>query len=322
MALFLSILSERGMNMKILITGASGQVGSHITQELVHRGYPLRLLDQVEPREHPAEAEVLIGKIEDQKLVQEAVAGVDVILHLAWSFQDRVPEIVQSDIVGMVNLLEGAVTSRVHKIVLASSCVVYGKPTALPVNEEHPCAPETGRKPAYGACKLFTEQLCRVYYREAGLRYTILRFWWAFGTTIGGRHLRAMINKARNTQIIEVPRGTGGSYLYLDDFTQAFELTLTDSRTDAQTYNLASVYLTWSEVAEMIAKALGGSVRVREIDAIDWTGPGFFLEDWPLDTRRYDEMRPTLPRSREAAIDLFYRAIQHTVDEVMSESTV
>ncbi|MEW6243889.1 MAG: NAD(P)-dependent oxidoreductase [Bacillota bacterium] len=305
--------------MKVLITGASGQVGSHITKGLVHQGYRLRLLDQVEPREHPAEAEVLIGKIEDAKLVQEAVAGVDVILHLAWSFRDRVPELLQSDIAGLVNLLEGAVMARVRKIVLASSCVVYGRPITLPVNEDHPCAPETGRKPAYGVCKLFTEQLCRVYHREAELSYTILRFWWAFGTTIGGRHLKAMIKDAQNTQTIAVPRGTGGSFLHLDDFTQAFGLAATDSRTDARIYNLATVYVSWSEVAEMIAGALGGSVRVHEVDTANWTGPGFFLEDWPLDTQRYDKIRPTPPRSREAAMDLFYRAIRNTVNEVMSE---
>ena len=117
-------------------------------------------------------------------------------------------------------MLEAAARQNVSHFVYASTAVVYGKPSRVPVDEDHPLNVLAARKPAYGVAKEFAEKLVLLA-GQAGMSSTIVRFWWAFGDEIGGRHLREMLRTSAEGKPLAVPADCGGSFLSQGDFNLA-----------------------------------------------------------------------------------------------------
>jgi nucleoside-diphosphate-sugar epimerase len=92
---------------------------------------------------------------------------------------------------------------------------------------------------------------------------TIVRFWWAFGEEIGGRHLREMLRTSAEGKPLAVPADCGGSFLSQDDFNLAVETILQRPATAGRVFNLASAYVTWDDVARMVMEVTGD-------EGIDW----------------------------------------------------
>ncbi len=114
------------------------------------------------------------------------------------------------------------------------------------------------RKPLYALGKYAAEELCKMYHKERGLPATILRFWWAFGESIGGRHLRELIGRFLKNQPVEMVRGAGGAFLSMGDLAKAVKLAMANPAASGQTYNLGTFFLTWEEIATRVI-ALAGS---------------------------------------------------------------
>ena len=102
---------------------------------------------------------MLPGTLEDSRLVQGALDGVDVVINLAWSFSDDPVELLEKDLKGHVVLLDACVGAKVSRLFYASTAVVYGKPVRVPITEEAPCRVEEARKPFYAVAKLAAEKL-------------------------------------------------------------------------------------------------------------------------------------------------------------------
>jgi len=195
------------------------------------------------------------GVIEDPAMVEHVVAGVEAIVHLAWSFSDDPRVLVEQDLRGHALLLEAAARHTVSHFVYTSTAVVYGKPSRVPVGEDHPLNVLAARKPAYGVAKEFAEKLVLLA-GQAGMSSTIVRFWWAFGDEIGGRHLRRCCDVRRR----QAPGGAGGlrgSFLSQDDFNLAVETILQRPTAAGRVFNLASAYVTWEDVAEWSWRSQG-----------------------------------------------------------------
>lgn len=162
--------------MKILVTGADGFIGSHLTEKLVKEGYEVRaftlynsfgtrgwldtleagILDQVD---------VFSGDIRDPYGVREAVKGCDAILHLAaliaipYSYHS--PETyIDTNIKGTLNVLQAARDLGVSKVVHTSTSETYGTAQYVPINEQHPLQ---GQSP-YSASKIGADQLAYSFY--------------------------------------------------------------------------------------------------------------------------------------------------------------
>lgn len=124
--------------MRILVTGGAGFIGSHVVKAAVARGWDVRILDSLDPAAHPQRpAEIpgvplLAGDVADPAAVAEALAGVDVVVHqsakvgLGVDFFDA-PDYVRNNDLATAVLLAGMAAAGVHKLVLASSMVVYGE---------------------------------------------------------------------------------------------------------------------------------------------------------------------------------------------------
>ncbi|WP_292395058.1 NAD-dependent epimerase/dehydratase family protein [Methanoculleus sp. UBA303] len=126
----------------LLITGGAGFIGSHLTTELLQHGYRVRTLDNLIPRVHGPErqrpghldprAELLVGDIRDPQRVQEALEGVDSVIHLAAVVGERssmyqIEKYMSVNTAGTAVLLEALLDHPVERLIVASSSAVYGE---------------------------------------------------------------------------------------------------------------------------------------------------------------------------------------------------
>ncbi len=274
--------------MNVLITGGAGSVGRDLCAAFVEEGHRVKVLDkraEALPRKD-RNLEVIAGAVEDRARVTRALEGVDTVIHLAWSFSDDPAELVEIDLKGHVGLLEACAAAKVSRFFYASSAVVYGKPVEVPVTEDQPCRAEDSRKPFYAAAKIAAEKLALAYWKTKGLPVVVLRFWWSFGAQIGGRHLRDMVKRARAGEPLAVPEGAGGSFLDHDDLARALRLAARQDAGVGQTFNLATLYLEWKDIARMILEVTGSSSRLDVVPAGEWQGAAFLADAWELSTAR------------------------------------
>jgi len=278
--------------MKFLITGGAGSAGKPLALSLLEKGHSVRVLDKkvdgFQPLGHK-NLELIKGGIEDLSVVKEAVKGVDVIVHLAWSFSDDPIELLESDLKGHVLLLDVAAAEKISHFFYTSTAVVYGKPIKSSITEEDPCLVEKARKPFYGIAKLMAEKLSLVYFKTKGLPVTIFRFWWSYGEDIGGRHLRDLIKLAQAGDPLMVPEGAGGSFLHLDDLTNAILLAIQKQKTFGEIFNLSTLFLSWEEVAWIIIEVTNSSSPLEVIPAGEWKGPSFLADIWELSIEKAEQ---------------------------------
>ncbi|MBI4573814.1 MAG: NAD-dependent epimerase/dehydratase family protein [candidate division NC10 bacterium] len=302
--------------MRILVTGGNGSVGRGLIPALLARDQHVVALDKelgaLRAMTHP-ELELVAGAVEDASAISEASRGAEAIIHLAWSFSDDPRVLLEEDLRGHLNLLEAARANRTRHFVYTSTAVVYGKPLRAPIDEEHPLRVLEARKPTYGMAKEFAEKLTLLAARADNLPATILRFWWAFGEEIGGRHLREMLRTAAAGKPLPVPANCGGSFLSMEDFIQVVEVILLNAGSFGQVFNLASLYVTWEEVGRMVVEVTGSSAGVEVVPAPEWTGAAFLADRWELDDRKIRERLGCKPARDAAGVrEAMRRAIART----------
>lgn len=167
---------------RVLVTGGSGYVGQYVIPELVNRGARVTLFDSVRCAvPHLAGVSVLCGDVRDFEQVSQAVAGNDVVVHLAClpvgpSLAQPVRDF-EVNALGTVHVLKAARDHGVQRVVYTSTSEVYGWPQYRPMDEAHPTEPVT----LYGASKLCGEIYCRAFERVYGLKSVILRFFNLYG---------------------------------------------------------------------------------------------------------------------------------------------
>ncbi len=171
-----------------LVTGGAGFIGSHLVEYLEKRGEKVRVLDnfstgKMENIEDFAERIDLIkGDVRDRKTCEEAVKGIDFVLHQAAvcsvpkSIEDPVAT-NETNIDGTLNLLIAAKEARVKKFICASSSSVYGESEVLPKVETMNTAPSS----PYGVTKHVQENYCKVFYTVYDLETVCLRYFNVYG---------------------------------------------------------------------------------------------------------------------------------------------
>lgn len=173
--------------MKALVTGADGFIGSHLTEELVRRGYQVRAfsfynsfgtsgwLDTL-PANIKDEIEIINGDIRDPDGVNTAVLGMDIVYHLAaliaipYSYQSP-DSYVDTNVKGTLNILQAARRLETQKLLITSTSEVYGSADYVPIDESHP---KKAQSP-YAATKISADQLALSFYRSYSLPVTIVR---------------------------------------------------------------------------------------------------------------------------------------------------
>ena len=308
--------------MKILVTGGCGNMGPHIIRKLVSFGHEIRVLD----RDNDGLAqfsengiETCCGDLADKEFVRSAVKGVDAIIHLAWSFADNLPDLLDTDVKGYQYLLDAAVEYGVRHVVNTTTAVSYGKPLSHPVKEDQAHLVAISRNPVYALAKLATEELSKIYAVQHNLQVNNIMVWYAYGDVIGGRNIRAMIRDAIEKGRIEVPGGSGGSFLQLDDFV-SLVLAIFSSDIKGELFNATSIYLTWEDVAKLITQLVNPDAKVVAIDPSQWQGSAFLTDDWPLSIEKAEKLLNFKTNlSRQDAIANLSAALNISADKVRAQ---
>jgi len=228
--------------MRILVTGGSGYIGSQLAQALLEEGHTVRLLD-VRPSRADKVAfamDFIEGNVADRAKVAEALRGIDVVYHLAWSFRHDDPGHDRGQNVwGTLCVLDASLAAGVQHFHFASSAVVYGPTGPIPATEERVCHPErsTIGGPLYGITKLACERH-RMRYLRRGLPVTV---WRIHGVLSAGRlgQFGRMAQRAREGKTICAARGAGGEYVHLDDAVAVLVRAAHDQRAVGEVFNLA-----------------------------------------------------------------------------------
>jgi UDP-glucose 4-epimerase len=165
--------------MKALVVGGNGFIGSHLVDELIRRDWDVVVLDPQKRRYDPVPEKVqfIQGDLTQSFLVREALAGVDVVFHLAWTTvheianQDPTADI-KDNLIPSIHLFELCRQMGVGRtIFMSSGGTVYGAARELPIPETHSKDPLN----AYGITKLTVEKYMQMFHHLYELDYAILR---------------------------------------------------------------------------------------------------------------------------------------------------
>ena len=192
--------------MNVLITGGSGFIGSHITDQCIEQGYKVRILDIKEP--HRSDVEFIEGSVVDRSLLKKSMQEIDYVYHLAAiSNIDHVKskpiETIEYNVMGTAYILEEAIKTQIKRFFLASSVFLYEKSGHL-----------------YTSSKEYSEILCNNYKSLYDIPYTILRF----GTVYGARSRQVDVisifvsNALKGEKLIIRNNGTQKrNFIYVED---------------------------------------------------------------------------------------------------------
>jgi UDP-glucuronate 4-epimerase len=269
----------------ILVTGAAGFIGSHLTGRLLRLGYRVVGLDNFDSFYDPSIKEANVrpllkdgctlirGDIRDAELLHRVFSeyNFDVVTHLAARAGVR-PSIQQPllyqdvNIGGTINLLEASRASGVSNFVFASSSSVYGLGTPVPFSEEakidHPTSP-------YAASKAAGELFCRTYNHLYGLPVKALRFF-----TVYGPRQRPEMAIHLFTRMIEngeaIPFYRDGTsrrdYTYIDDIVGGIIGAIRDRGQSFEVFNLGnSSPVQLDYLIQVIEKSLGKKAKIKRL---------------------------------------------------------
>ncbi|MCJ7802039.1 MAG: UDP-glucose 4-epimerase GalE [Candidatus Marinimicrobia bacterium] len=179
--------------MKIFVTGGAGYIGSHVVYELCDVGHEVTIYDDMSlGREENIDkrAKFILGSTLDNQQLNKALndKGFDAVIHLAaWKAagesMEKPGKYAVNNIVGSMNLINAVNDACIKNFVFSSTAAVYGSPSYLPIDEEHPINPAN----YYGYTKVFVEENLRWYSQLKGLNYVALRYFNAAGYDVQGR---------------------------------------------------------------------------------------------------------------------------------------
>jgi dTDP-glucose 4,6-dehydratase len=208
------------MGKTVLVTGAGGFIGSHLTEALVRSGHQVRVfiryngrddrghLADLEP-EIQQELEVRRGDLKDPEAVRSAVAGREWIFHLGaliaipYSYENPF-DVLQTNVLGTSHILDaGRRNDALERLVLTSTSEVYGTARYVPIDEGHPLQ---GQSP-YSATKIAADALGESYFRSFGVPVSILRPFNTFGPRQSARAIiPTIISQALTRPVVRLGR--------------------------------------------------------------------------------------------------------------------
>jgi NAD dependent epimerase/dehydratase len=266
------------INRTILISGADGFIGSHLTEALVRQGYKVRSFVMYNSfntwgwLDHCAadvkgQFEVFAGDIRDPHGVKEAMKGCDAVLHLAAliaiPFSYHSPDTyVDTNIKGTLNILQAAREVGVKRMIHTSTSEVYGTARFVPITEEHPLQ---GQSP-YAATKIAADQLAYSFYASFGLPVVIARPFNSYGPRQSARAVIPTIitqiaNGKRKIKLGAV--SPTRDFNYVQDTVAGFIAALNSERGIGEVVNFGSNFeISIHDTAQLIAEAMNVEIEI------------------------------------------------------------
>ncbi len=221
---------------RVLVTGAGGFIGSHLTAALVRVGAQARALVHYNsqgsrghlerlPADVLEEIDVLAGDVRDSQRVRQAVEGCDVVLHLAAligiPYSSLAPEsYVQVNVLGTLNVLTACREAGIDMLVQTSTSEVYGTPLQVPIDETHRLHAQS----PYAATKVAADQLALSFHANFGLPVVVARPFNTFGPRQSARAvIPTIVTQALAGQPVRLGNTeTIRDFVYVDDTVAGF----------------------------------------------------------------------------------------------------
>ncbi len=267
---------------KILVTGADGFIGSHLTEALVRQGHDVRAfvlynsfnswgwLDHAD-RSIRDNLDVFAGDIRDPHGVKTAMQGCDTVLHLAaliaipYSYHSP-DTYIDTNVKGTLNVLQAARELGGVKVIHTSTSEVYGTARFVPITEDHPLQ---GQSP-YSASKIGADQLAYSFFASFGLPVTIVRPFNTYGPRQSARAvIPTIITQIANGQR-RIKLGAvhpTRDFNFVLDTVAGFILAMTSDAGVGEVINFGSNYeISIGDTARLIAEAMGAEIEIETDD--------------------------------------------------------
>lgn len=261
-------------NKPVVVTGADGFIGSHLTDLLLEQGYRVRALSQynsfnfhgwLEGNSHP-NLEIVSGDVRDSDFCRELTRGAGTVFHLAAliaiPYSYVAPDsYVDTNIKGTLNMCQAARDYGVDRIIVTSTSEVYGTAQYVPIDEKHPRQPQS----PYSATKIGADALAMSFYNAFDLPLVIARPFNTYGPRQSARAIIPTIigqiaNGAREIKVGDLTPTR--DFNYVRDTARGFIALANAEGIEGLDINIATgTEVTMLETLEMIARLMGSDVK-------------------------------------------------------------
>ncbi|MCH5214538.1 MAG: SDR family NAD(P)-dependent oxidoreductase [Muribaculaceae bacterium] len=261
----------------ILVTGADGFIGSHLTEALLSKGYKVRALvyynsfnnyGNLEGLSHPR-LEIVAGDVRDAAFCRGIMKGVSTVFHLAAliaiPYSYVAPEsYVDTNIKGTLNICQAALDEGADRVLVTSTSEVYGTALYTPIDEKHPRQPQS----PYSATKIGADALAMSFFNAFNLPVTIVRPFNTFGPRQSARAFIPTVITQIASGMTEIKVGDLSpvrDFNYVEDVAEAFIAIATHPDTIGLELNIASGReFTMGRTLELIAELMGREVSFTQ----------------------------------------------------------
>ena len=260
--------------MKALVTGGAGFIGSNLCDELLRHQWSVRVLDNLSSGAYEniagMDVEWTQGDVRDPETAERACEGVDAVFHLAASVGrqrslDDPKTDAETNVIGMVNILQGMLVQGVPKIVYSSSAAIFGELLTPSINENHL---QNADSP-YGVSKLAAEKMILAYCGIYGITGVCLRYFNIYGVRQRYDAYGNVIPIFANRLLFDQPISIYGDGEQTRDFLNVQDVARAN-RIAAETLNETDVFnlgcgesITINELADKMQRISGRSVGVE-----------------------------------------------------------
>jgi len=241
------------MGNKVLVTGADGFIGSHLTEMLAAKGYKVKALSQynsfnnwgwLEDVNCKDQIEVLTGDIRDPHYCKHITQNIDIIFHLAAliaiPYSYVAPDsYVDTNIKGTLNICQAAKENGNIRVIHTSTSEVYGTAQYVPIDEKHPLQPQS----PYSATKIAADAMAMSFYNAFELPVTIARPFNTYGPRQSARAVIPTIITQISNGMKEIKLGDVSptrDFNYVEDTCRGFLALAESDKTIGQTVNIGS----------------------------------------------------------------------------------
>ena len=263
---------------RILVTGADGFIGSHLTESLVRRGCEVRAFVQYNSLggwgwldDSPADIrkglDVFAGDIRDPHGVRTAMTGCDVVLHLAaliaipYSYHSP-QTYVETNVLGTLNVVQAARDLGVQRVVHTSTSEVYGTARFVPITEDHPLQ---GQSPD-SASKIGADQIALSFHAAFGTPVTVIRPFNTYGPRQSARAVIPTVISQIAVGARQIRLGAlhpTRDFTFVADTVRGFEAMAECDAAVGRTVNVGSGFeVSIGDTARRIAALMGGDVEI------------------------------------------------------------
>lgn len=267
---------------KILVTGADGFIGSHLTERLVRDGYKVRAfvyynsfntwgwLDSFD-KKILNEIEVISGDIRDPNGVREALKGIEIVHHLAAliaiPFSYHSPDsYVDTNVKGTLNILQASRDFSVERVLITSTSEVYGTAKYIPIDENHPRQPQS----PYSASKISADSVAESFFRSFDLPVTIVRPFNTYGPRQSARAVIPTITMQLLNGSSEIKLGDLSptrDFVYVNDTVEGFIEIQNCSKLIGEDVNIATESeISIGDLAKSIIKSVNSNAVITTDD--------------------------------------------------------